>query len=89
LPLWRIEQDVLSKPKPRLIAVARPNRQINNSRVRVAGNRRGDKDMAALLVTKGADVNAKNDAGLTPLDFAEQKGLSQIVELLRKHGARE
>ena len=45
--------------------------------------------IAALLIAKGADVNAKNQGGRTPLTFAEKNGHSEIAELMRKHGAKE
>jgi ankyrin repeat protein len=35
-------------------------------------------------MAKGADVNAKNDGGWTPLDWAE----GEIADLLRKHGGK-
>ncbi len=41
----------------------------------------------ALLLKKGALVNAKDDAGRTPLQMAVQKNLKEIEELLIKHGA--
>ena len=49
------------------------------------------KEIAKLLITKGADVNAQNAVGNTPLNFAingifgENK---EIADLLRKHGAK-
>jgi ankyrin repeat protein len=45
--------------------------------------------MTQLLITKGADVNAKGNSGETALSVAKEKGHTEIVELLRKHGARE
>jgi ankyrin repeat protein len=50
---------------------------------------RGHKDVAELLIAKGADVNVKNNQGRTPLSLAKKKGHNEIVELLRKHGAKE
>ncbi|MFB0555182.1 MAG: ankyrin repeat domain-containing protein [Phycisphaerae bacterium] len=47
------------------------------------------KDMVKLLIARGANVNAKNRAGRTPLWYAEKEGHTEIVELLRKHGAKE
>jgi len=38
-----------------------------------------------LLIAKGADVNAKDLRDATPLDYAI---LSEIAELLRKHGGK-
>ena len=37
-----------------------------------------------LLVANGAEVNAKNTAGLTPLELADEKA----AELLRRHGGK-
>ena len=47
------------------------------------------RDMAEFFIAKGADVNAEDKWGKTPLQVAERKGHTEIVELLRKHGARE
>ena len=46
-------------------------------------------DIAKLLVTEGANVNVKDNDGKTALDLAKDKGHTEIVELLRKHGAEE
>ncbi|UCC99109.1 MAG: ankyrin repeat domain-containing protein, partial [Phycisphaerales bacterium] len=51
--------------------------------------RYGHKEVAELLIAKGAGVNARNNEGQTPLDIAVEEGRPEIVELLRKHGAKE
>ena len=48
----------------------------------------GSKDMVELLVTKGADVNAEDSEGGTPLWYAKGKNHTDVVELLNKYGAR-
>ena len=60
----------------------------------------GHKEIAKLLIDKGADVNAREKLfGLTPLDIAvmeivigarpDMKNLKAVAELLRKHGAKK
>jgi ankyrin repeat protein/imidazolonepropionase-like amidohydrolase len=49
----------------------------------------GHKDIVELLITKGANVNARDGASRTPLWYAKEEGHTEIVELLRKHGAKE
>ena len=46
-----------------------------------------NKEVAELLITEGADVNAKNKAGITPLHGAVQTGNKEIAELLIDKGA--
>ena len=41
-----------------------------------------------MLITKGANVNAKNDGGETPLDLAIIDKRTEIADLLRKHGGK-
>ena len=50
---------------------------------------RGGAGVVALLIEKEADVNAKNKAGRTALQLAEEKGYSQIAEILKAAGAEE
>ena len=47
----------------------------------------GDSNIANLLLSHKADVNARNSDGQTPLHFAAQQGQLQAVEWLLKHGA--
>jgi len=49
----------------------------------------GSKTKAEALIANGADVNAKTKNGRTPMSVAKKEGYDQLVELLRKHGARE
>ena len=46
----------------------------------------GHKEVAELLITKGASVNAKDKDGRTPLDLA--KPYPEIADLIRKHGGK-
>jgi cytohesin len=48
----------------------------------------GSKELTELVLKAGGDVNAKSRTGQTPMDLARQ-GNREIVELLRKHGAKE
>jgi uncharacterized protein len=47
------------------------------------------KDLLELLLSKKADVNAKNNNGETPLNLAAMNGHKEVVELLRRHGGHE
>jgi ankyrin repeat protein len=40
------------------------------------------------LIAKGADVNAKDKSGSTPLGGAIRRKHSEIADLLRKHGGK-
>ena len=53
-----------------------------------AGDRNDPIDVMKALIGKGADVNAANDAGMTPLHYAAQRGSDRIVEFLASQGAR-
>ena len=44
------------------------------------------EEIVELLIATGADVNAKNVDGQTPLDHAERHG--ETSDLLRKHGGK-
>ena len=45
--------------------------------------------IAEMLIAKGADVNARNEGGLTPLKFARGRDKDALVKTLLKHGAKE
>jgi ankyrin repeat protein len=48
----------------------------------------GHKEIAELLIAAGADVNAKDDDGYTPLDLAIDYEEIETADLLRKHGGK-
>jgi cytohesin len=48
----------------------------------------GHKEIAELLITAGADVNAKDGDDDSPLDEAVSEGEKEIADLLRKHGSK-
>ena len=48
----------------------------------------GEYEPAKILIEAGADVNAKDSVGKTPLDYATEKGYDDLVELLLANGAR-
>jgi ankyrin repeat protein len=45
-----------------------------------------DPRLAELLIQKGADINATDHAGHTPLERAVRAGNAQVAEVLRRHG---
>jgi ankyrin repeat protein len=45
-------------------------------------------EVVELLIENGADVNAKNNYGGTPLDGAISLDRPKIADLLRKHGGK-
>jgi len=53
-----------------------------------AGDRNDPIDVMKALLAKGANVNAANDAGMTPLHYAAQRGSDRIIEFLASQGAR-
>jgi ankyrin repeat protein len=53
-----------------------------------AGDRNDPADVMKALIAKGANVNAANDAGMTPLHYAAQRGSDRIIEFLASQGAR-
>ena len=45
----------------------------------------GHKEMVELLISNGADVNAKGEDGWTPLNITHDP---ETIDLLRKHGGK-
>lgn len=51
----------------------------------------GHLDIVKVLLDKGADVNARNTDGETPLKWAveEEEENKEVAACLRQHGAKE
>jgi ankyrin repeat protein len=60
---------------------------INSDLLKAA--RKKDWAVVKTLIDKGADVNAKDDAGFTSLDLAKANLYVEMVELLKQYGAKE
>ena len=50
--------------------------------------REGDIEAVQQHLVAGADVNAKNEDGETPLDWANWRSHAETADLLRKHGGK-
>ena len=50
---------------------------------------RGHANIVEILLARGADTNAKDHRGRTALDLAEDRGRTEVANLLRQHGAKE
>jgi ankyrin repeat protein len=49
----------------------------------------GNEEWLDLLLSKGANINAMTNDGLTPLKIAIENGNKDFEKLLRKRGAKE
>ena len=52
-----------------------------------AGN--GNLDKIKMLIDGGADINAANEIGITPLIAAKIAGRDEVVQMLLKKGAKD
>jgi ankyrin repeat protein len=71
---------------PLLAAQARPQSTSLDEQL-LAAAAKGDVAAVTALLTKGANVNADNGHGVTPLWYAADKGNLDLVKLLLDHGA--
>ena len=61
-------------------------KKATNTLIRAARN--GDAEDAKNAIAAGADVNANNVKGQTPLDVAIERKRNETADLLRKHGGK-
>jgi ankyrin repeat protein len=64
-----------------------PQVKIGDTTVLMEAARRAHNDIAIELINAGADVNAKDSYGATPLIFAGISGATEVMEALIKKGA--
>ena len=50
---------------------------------------KGHADVVRVLLAAKADVNAKNNDGVTALEFASGQGHADVVQLFKNAGVRE
>ena len=50
---------------------------------------KGQKEVVALLIIRGANLNAKTSKNLTPLNLADNNFQNEIAEMLIASGASE
>jgi hypothetical protein len=67
----------------------RQDRQKRMDEELIAAARRGDAAAVRALIAARVDVNARDEAGFTALMEATEEGHADIVELLKKAGAKE
>jgi len=48
----------------------------------------GSKEVTILLISSGADINAKDGANMTPLQYAEGRGNNDVADILRSKGQK-
>ena len=53
------------------------------------GQKPGHIEAAKILIEHGADVNAKIDTGATPLSMAMYRQNTEMIALLKQHGAKQ
>lgn len=53
----------------------------------VAAFHKDTEGLLALLLEHGADVNAKSDEGVYPIDLAKEQGNTAVIDVLRARGA--
>ena len=51
------------------------------------GKTEGKTEVAKLLISKGADLEARSNTGSTPLHYAAFKGMTEVAKLLISKGA--
>jgi hypothetical protein len=61
----------------------------NGETALITAIRKWHGDVAAYLISKGADVNYKDCDGNTPLSVAREEKRPELIEMLLKNGAKE
>ena len=63
------------------------NRYDDNNTALMVAAYKGHFKVVEFLVDNGADVNARDKRGRTPLTLALENGYTDVVKYLKKHGA--
>jgi len=81
-------QPITDGSTPLMAAAGLGAPRADDEEVTDAGERADPVDVIALLVAKGADVNAANNIGNTALHYAAQRGTTPIIQVLAAKGAK-
>jgi ankyrin repeat protein len=84
-----VEQNDFDEVKRLLDLGASPNTDDDGWTVLMLACAEGYKEIAELLIDRGAEVNAKDEDGNTALYFATLEEHEDIIELLKENGAVE
>ena len=86
IPFTILGIGIIAAPIVSVLVVLACHRRQDRCRIYKAA-KTGNIEVVELLISKGADVNAKGDGGLTPLSRAAKNGEKETAELLIAKGA--
>jgi len=84
-PKKKVEPEPIRKKHPKKLPDSNVRGRLNSELLKAARSR--DVEKVKKLIDKGADIEARNEDGWTPLIIASNYGYSEIVRVLIENGA--